>query len=374
MPSKHRAGGTISGEAIDASGRVIGEKRTFSGLDAGIPTIAELLGDRGYETAAVANNVYLHPAFGVARGFQDYDYTPGSEDDFRPANRIVDRAIGWLDTHGQKPFFLLVHLMDPHMNYNAPPPFRGRFSGAYESRFTLPVTQTKQIREEAASMPEQDRVFIGAAYDEEVAFVDEQVGRLLDQLEKRGLLRNAVVVLTSDHGEELFDHGGFTHGHTMYEELLHVPLVVWAPGARPQRVTIPVSLVDVMPTVLEATGVAAPRDLAGVSLWPAIARQTAIEARVLGAEYTCIGPERKAILDWPYKLVFTDDGSPPRLVDLATDPGEKTDLSDARPEVRKRLLAQLKQIFPPGTEAREGQAVELDELTRERLRSLGYLD
>src|SRR5262249_43058329 len=158
---------------------------------------------------------------GVARGFRDYDYTPGSGNDFRLANTMVDRALAWIDSHRRKPFFLVVHLMDTHMNYAAPPPFRGRFTAAYpNSAFSLPVHETKLIPGRAATRPAEDRNFITAAYDEEVAFVDQQVARLLDGVDDRGMLPNTVVVLTADHGEELFDHGGFTHGHTMYEELL----------------------------------------------------------------------------------------------------------------------------------------------------------
>jgi arylsulfatase A-like enzyme len=374
LPSQHRAGMTISGDPADQTGRVVGEKRVFSGLDPGLPTLAEVLRDHGYETAAVVNNVYLHPMFGVARGFQDYDYVPGSEDDFRPASVVVDRALAWVDAHGGTPFFLLIHLMDPHMNYNAPPPFRGRFTGAYKSAFSLPVHDTKAIRERAASMPQEDRMFITAAYDEEVAFADHHLGRLLEGFEQRHLLAHAVVVLTADHGEELFDHNGFTHGHTMYEELLHVPLMVWAPGARPARLSEPVELVDVDPTILQAVGLRPPTGLAGISLWPAITRHTPLAPRPLYAENTCIGPERKAIIQWPYKLVFTDDGSPLQLFDLTADAEERSEVNSAQPDVRRRLLAQLQHAFAPAEAAKLPEPVQLDVGTRERLRALGYLE
>lgn len=373
QPSRHRAGATISGKAEGESGRVIGEQRVFSGLEAKMPTLAELLRDQGYETGAIVNNIYLHPAFGVARGFQDYDYVPGHDDDFRRANVVVDRAFAWMESRSEKPFFLVLHLMDPHMNYNAPPPYRGRFTGSYQSRYSLPLTDTGGIRRQAATMPQVDRDFITAAYDEEVAFADEHIGRLLDGLEQRGLLKNTVVLLTADHGEELFDHGGFTHGHTMYEELLHVPLIVWAPEAPARRVQEPVSLVDVTPTILDAIGARPKAEFEGVSLWPAIRHQSAVPSRVLAAEYTCIGPERKAIIEWPYKLVYTDDGEPLQLIDLTKAP-EVALPPDAEPELGRRLLAQLKKTFPAEGAQGEAQAVQLDAETRERLRALGYTD
>src|SRR5574337_586104 len=110
---------------------------------------------------------------------------------------MVDRALSWIDAHRSSRFFLVVHLFDPHMSYDAPPPFRGRFSAGYHSAFSLPVRRTQAIRHALASLSDQDRQFITAAYDEEVAFTDAQIGRLLENLASRDLFKSVLVVFTA---------------------------------------------------------------------------------------------------------------------------------------------------------------------------------
>src|SRR5262249_43841782 len=151
-------------------------------------------------------------------------------------------------------------------------------------------------------------------------------------------------------------------------ELLHVPFIVWAPGARSGRVESPVGLVDVTPTILDAVGLPPAGEMSGMSLWPSVTSRAAIPSRVLAAEYTCIGPERKAIIEWPHKLVFTDDGSPLQLINLADGANgkERIEADGAQPEVRERLLAELKRTFPGDSGGSHSKAVPLDAETRER--------
>ncbi|UCE87113.1 MAG: sulfatase [Deltaproteobacteria bacterium] len=244
-PSQHRAGQLIVRQPPE---------RTFARLDAATPTLAERLSERGYATAAVVTNPFLHPSFGIARGIESYDYVRGDARRNRRASAVVDRALRWLDGRDARPFLLVVHCFDPHLAYDPPPSVRGRFTAGYTGSLELPLNPLLQIRAGRVELDAADRRFIEAAYDEELLFVDAQVGRLLDGLEARGLLTDTLVMLTSDHGEEFFEHDGFEHGHSAYQELLHVPLVVWGPGVRPGRISPPVSHVDLVPTLLDALG------------------------------------------------------------------------------------------------------------------------
>jgi arylsulfatase A-like enzyme len=229
------------------------------------------------------------------------------------------------------------------------------------------------VRDARPPLDAAERAFVAALYAEEVAYVDLQVGRLLDALAARGLFERALVVFAADHGEELWEHGDFEHGHSLYGELLQVPLVFWAPGLAPRRHAAPVSLVDVLPTLLDALSLPLPEGLDGVSLWPALARGTDPPLRELVAHNTLRGHDRQALLAWPWKLVVDAEGGAPELYDLAADPGETRDLGAAEPERAAQLLARLRERLPPGAPAR-AREVELDPELRRELRALGYVE
>jgi arylsulfatase A-like enzyme len=377
LPSRHGAGtrvpegGAPGGRKAAARMRLPGEKTSFAGLDADSTTLAEILAEHGFATAAIVDNPFLLPVFGVARGFEHYDHESGDDLHSRRADTMVDLALAWLDARDARPFFLLLHLFDPHMAYDAPPPARLRFARPYTTRLSLPVSDALGLREHADELDESDRDFVKAAYDEEVLFTDMQIGRFLDALEARGELERALVVLTADHGEELFDHDSIGHGHTLYDEQLRVPLVFWAPEARPRRVATPVSGVDVAPTVLDALGLDLPAEMQGVSLWPAIRGVGEVPDRVLFAERTGTGSERKAAIHWPFKLVLDTADGTARVFELEEDPGETRDRAAQEPEQRAALVAAIRDAL---REEGAPEPVPLDAKTRDELRDLGYLD
>jgi len=355
------------------AGLRLGAPSQFARLGDGVPTLAETLGARGYATAAFVANPYLVEAFGLARGFAVYENAPVTNKRIRRAPRIFASAEKWLREHGDRPFFLLVHVFDPHMDYDPPEEARGAFTGGIESGLSLPLRDFREMREQGPLSP-GDREFVRAAYDEEILGVDLALGAFLQSLADEGWLESALVVLTSDHGEELFDHGGFEHGHSLHQELLHVPLLVWGRGVHASRVTAPVSLVDVLPTIAEATGVPVARDAAGVSLWPLLREGGgALAQRALWAESTLYGPPQAAIVRWPHKLVL--GAGAPRLFDLERDPAERRDLASEQPERAAALEAELRARLERAQQAQAPrQPAQLDDGTRERLRALGYLD
>ncbi|NNL65048.1 MAG: sulfatase [Myxococcales bacterium] len=383
-PARHGAGSALRGNVARVQHdrnpllgmRLHGEERWFLGLDPSVPTLAERLRQAGFETAAFVNNPFLSRGFGLARGFDHWDHEPGGDLVSRRADEMVDRFLAWRDASDAERSFTLLHLFDPHMSYDAPPPFAGRFRGADSSgspsaRFEGPVRSTPAVRAAAPGLAPADRAAIAAAYDEELAFVDAQLGRLLDALEARGALREGLVVLTADHGEELFEHGGFGHGHAMHDELLRVPLLFWGGALVPGRRDTPVSIADLPATLLDAVGLDPPE--AGVSLWPLLAGQGPPQApRTLLAENPGSDDDAVAAIDWPYKLVRARASGREALYDLEADPGESADRAAQHPEVRRRLAEALDALS--AQTGGEGRPVELDPDTRERLRGLGYLE
>jgi hypothetical protein len=345
-------------------------------LRAELPTLAERFQAEGFATAAIVSNAFLAPSFGSNRGFELYDFEASTIERSRRADEIVRLGLAWIDRQGEKPFLLLLHLFDPHIGYDARPPFRGRFSAGIGSRFSLPITSVPDLRRQAATLAESERRFVSAAYDEEVASVDAQLGHLLDALEQRGFLQHSLVALTADHGEELFEHAGFEHGHALWQELLHVPLAFWGVSVRPGRESVPVSLVDLAPTLLDATRLEPLPEADGVSLWPNLSRGVPLDLRPLYAEGLLYGGERKAVIRWPDKLVWVPATGEWRYFDLDGDPGEsRPGEAPATPRIQalQRAASAHWQLGPRGAEE-PGELAPLDEDTREALRGLGYLE
>lgn len=204
------------------------------------PTLASVLQQSGYRTGAVVASAVLDSRFGLNHGFDFYydhfDFNRLDEANLdemeRPGNVVADVALDWLAKNSQKKFFLWMHLYDPHFPYNPPEPYRHEY----------------------ASRP----------YDGEIAFADEQVGRILRFLKEKGIYQNTIIVLCGDHGESLGEHGEKTHGFFIYNATMHVPLLIRLPeNVRSRAVDNPVSLVDLMPTVLEAVGVEIPPQVQG---------------------------------------------------------------------------------------------------------------
>ena len=337
-------------------------------------TLAEILFEDGFDTAAIVNNPFLHARGGLGRGFTHYDHHPGNNWNMRRANAVVDRTLAWIDRPREVPFLVVAHLFDPHLDYDAPEPYRGHFADGYDGGIRYPVSDLRRIKASRVARRPEDRRFIASAYDEELLYIDAEIGRLLDGLEARGLLADTLVILVSDHGEELFDHGGFEHGHSVYQELLRVPLVVWAPGASARSVADPVSIADILPTVLDATGAEPVAGTFGRSLWAAVHGSDAPTDRALVAENTLRGGEQKALVRWPHKLVLDDTSGETRLFDLEADPGETQDLASERPAVRDRLAAELRAMTEAAQRQAAPQPADFPPDTIERLRELGYVE
>jgi arylsulfatase A-like enzyme/cytochrome c-type biogenesis protein CcmH/NrfG len=331
----------------------------FSGnrLNPAQPKLASVLKEQGYSTGAVIGAAVLDSRFGLNRGFDFYydhfDFNRLLETNLdqmeRPGNVVVDQALSWLEKNDRKPFFLWVHIYDPHDPYRPPPPY----SEMYRDR----------------------------PYDGEIAFADAQVGRLLQFLKRRGLYQKVLIVLTGDHGEGLGEHGERTHGFFIYNSTLHVPLIFKPVSSGRtvvrQAATIPsaVSLVDLMPTLLDMLGIATPAGVQGHSFRALLDRKAVENSSPLYAESFLPRlhfnwSELRAIEEQNYRFI---DGPKPELYDLATDPNEQNNLIADKKAVASELKARLRSIisqYSAGTELAEKTG--MDPALAERLKALGY--
>jgi arylsulfatase A-like enzyme len=251
----------------------------YTPLDPSLVTLAERMRDSGYVTGAVVANRLVHAKDGrFDQGFAFFASPPEPQ----RAEQAVDEALRFLDVRQGLPTFLYVHTLDPHSPYSPPRPFDRRYGPA--------PTPGRPAAEPYDYRRPDDLARIVAQYDGEIAYGDQQFGRLLHELKARGLYDQAMIVFLSDHGEEFLDHGGWVHGHTLYDELVRVPLVVKYPKGlhAGQRVAHQVQLVDVLPTILKSQGLAVPE-------------ATAIDGRPLEESFAPDAPERPAALETKYR-------------------------------------------------------------------------
>jgi arylsulfatase A-like enzyme len=373
-PAEHGAGillrhaeeGTISKDRLGQ------KKRTKMYAD--VATLAERLSAAGYQTSAVVQTPNLDPAYGVDRGFDSYDMSRDGGRS-RRAGAAVTRALELISRNKKKPFFLFLHLIDPHLSYDAPKPFAGRFTKQVDTPFKMSGKNILKLRKAYPGYEAVKKEYISAAYDEEIASTDHQLARLFKELEKRGLADDTLIILTSDHGEEFFEHGSFEHGHSMYREVLHVPFVVWGPGVVAGRESLPVSVADAAPTILEAVGIDAPNSGYGQSLWPLLTgSHPPKQDRLIVAAGTLYGPDQRMALRWPYKVIFHPASGAQMLFNLEDDPDEKNDLSETHAELAQQLVAELNQRLQFSDHGTKGEEAILDDQMIKELRELGYVE
>jgi arylsulfatase A-like enzyme/Tfp pilus assembly protein PilF len=311
------------------------------------PTLASLLKARGYRTGAFVSAFPLDSRFGLDAGFDVYDDRLGGAETRtaflvpeRRGPETVEAAARWLATRGESRVFGFLHLYEPHFPYQPPEPFSSRF-------------------------PREP-------YQGEVAAADAALEPLLRPILEAGDAGRTLVVLTSDHGEALGDHGEQTHGIFAYEATLRVPLVLYAPHLlRPATVSAPVRHVDVLPTVLDLLGLPPPSELDGRSLLPLIAGGSAPAApsyfEALSSSLNQGWAPLRGVIDAGLKYV---DLPVPELYDIATDPAESRNLAAARPAELERLRGLLSGLR---TSERAAEKSPEDASTLERLRALGYV-
>ena len=388
-PSVHGIDGGIEWSGNSSSARLpFITQRT---LRRGVRTLPERLHASGYRTAGFVSNVYLNAVFGFGRGFDLYvdDHADYSGDVMTLKRRGEDtnrRVMQWLDTGLTEPFFLLVHYNDPHWPYDPPAPFGAAWTAGYAGTLT-PADTALIVESEGRPVRDlgpDDLAYLEALYDGEIAYADASLRALLDRLHAAGLERPMLTVVTADHGEEFLDHGSTSHGYTLYDEQIHVPLVVDLPGRLPpSRVPEQVRLIDVAPTILDLAGVPSRRGMQGRSLVPLVNRngeQSARNGRNAFSEAPLRGVMRSIRTPAGLKLIQDAGRDRFHLYDLRHDPLERDDRSgrDARveSEMKRRLAHRLAANASRGDRLRvedPTSGVLVDGALKRRLEALGYI-
>ena len=333
-------------------------------------SIFELLAADGFTVLGVTANRYLSADFGMANGFDVLHYTPGGAD---AVTRSTERA---LEEWKAGDLALFVHYVDPHDPYQPPEPWRSRFAAA---DYAGPADGGAYLRRRPIGLRPEDLAHVTALYDGEIAYTDDQIGALFTTLRQRGLLGSALVIVSADHGEALLDHGRWLHGHSLYEELLRVPLLVRAPGVAPRRVSEAVSLADLAPTVLELMGLAPPASFQGRSLVPLLRGSVLPPAPIFAEKSVGGDPQRRkvAVRLGMHKLLGRNDTTADaklsrlELFDLAKDAQEQHPLRNAARHPLARHAAQY--LNRTLDEAASSQPAALDPQILNELRALGYV-
>ncbi|HXV60057.1 MAG TPA: sulfatase [Vicinamibacteria bacterium] len=351
-----------------------------------IKTAPEVLRANGYRTVGIANAAFVSPMVGVDRGFDVFEHRYSYNHDARDAQLVVDLAIRELHARPGEPTFLFIHLFDPHLDYAPPAGFDTRYTEGRASPpppITMEICQEMQTGDSRQEPPvPEDIAYVRGVYQGEISFMDAEVGRFIEELKSLGLYEQSTVILTADHGEEFWDHDGFEHGHTLYDELIRVPLIVKLPSdvdvAR-DVVSEPVRVLDVMPTVFDVAGIEKPATFDGESMMSSI-RGEPSSRRPVFAESTLYGPERVAWRTERYKYIH--DATAGRegigeLYDWQEDPGEMRNLADERPELALQMRSELfdfySQLRDRARSMAEPDFVNLSPVRIEELRSLGYV-
>lgn len=327
----------------------IRKQATLKELSPNLVTLAEIMKRNGYATGGFTGNAGVSGGFGYEQGFDVYYHEQGV---FGSMDRSIPKALEWLATVKEKKFFMFLHGYDIHGQSTPATGYDYRFVDRdYDRRFTGSEQEQEALREEGLengflTLRDADVRFWRAVYDEKVQRTDEKFRRFLLAVEKLGLSDRTLFILTSDHGTELYEHRRYDHGFTLYNELLHVPLIIKFPRAIEQRVIRDrVSSVDLMPTILDLMDVRVTADarqqFRGSSLVPAIKGERVQRDIFSETDYRAYTYKRSIIAPDGWKLIYTLETKSRELFNLNKDPEEKTNLAAANPAMADKLEARL---------------------------------
>jgi len=328
-------------------------------------TLAQLLKRKGFSTAGFVSSFVLDACFGLNKGFDLYD------DDFADTSNtmginqctgdeISQEAIEWLDTHKHENNFMFLHYYDPHFTYAPPEPFASKFKNV--------------PRPEHMSLPFK-QVFLDG-YTNEIAYTDHCIGQVINKLKQLGLYDSTLIIITSDHGEMLGQHGEASHGYFIYQPAIKVPLIVKTPGrTKSLRITHSVGIADIVPTVCALLNIEIPTPVQGQDLSPCFKGETlpspdqplfcqSLESTKYNAN-SLLG-----VVTDQYKYIRT---TRPELYDLVKDPYELNNMAARQPDQLQAMEDTLQQILADASQRKASAKAGLDEATRRRLESLGYV-
>ena len=354
-------------------------------LDTSHMTLAELLQEAGYQTAAFTDGGWMNGEFGLKQGFDIYDDEGGG------IAKIIPKVKEWLNKNGSKHFFIFIHCYDIHSPYNPPLPYNSIFHEFPYTGHLIPSSNNLVLaNKNKLTTSEADLKHFISLYDGGIRYTDEKIGEFLSYLNKFGLKDHSLIVITSDHGEEFKEHGKFLHGQLYFRSNLHVPLIMHIPNYPKKTIRIKelVRSIDLLPTILEISGLPSNQQAQGKSLLPLIKRHTSFFDLFLWQSINFFGKDSTtslAEIKYPnvhYWSLITDDGylvisdlklESMQLFNLSVDPLAKADISDVNADISEKLLIQWKDLYEKKTNT-TSLKIDIAEQTRAKLEELGYVD
>jgi arylsulfatase A-like enzyme len=359
-------------------------------LPDGLLTMAEMLKNAGYTTHFFnGGNSFIRKEFNFHQGFDTYHYRSLRS---KTAVDITDDFLKQITNAPKAKFFAYLHYMDAHAPYN---------KNEYNSYFTKnkneyfqpgsDSSKVKTIRSltQTNTLAQEDKQYLIALYDGQIRFIDTNIKRIIAYLQQENLFKDTLFIITADHGEEFWEHSNFEHGHTLYNELIHIPLIIAGANTKQANIQTPVSLIDLLPTVIEAAGVSADTStLQGRSLLHLIAQAEDAAQVPIFATGTYYGDEKYCLIKDNQKVILNTGNTEKKfsligsssevefeLYDLSKDPAEKDNQIDDRPAIAsqlKNILRQFKDQRSPYQQIES--AIIIDDSLQEQLRALGYLE
>jgi len=365
-------------------------------MDPILVTLADVLRQYGLFCAAFTGGGFVSSIYGFSKGFDTYSEDAGNVFSQDSAEHLFYLVSEWLDSHKDKGFFLFMHTYQPHNPYDCPYPYKTMFLNEEAKWRHLDLMNFLGGKPGIfKALTEEERQNVIDLYDGEIRYTDEKlIGPLVEKLKKTGIYDQTMIVFTSDHGEEFYDHQGWGHGHSLYDESLKVPLVIKFPGSRfkGKRILNFVSLVDIFPSILEELGIRLRGlEMDGESLFPVI-RGGEKENRMFFADIASNVldshiPQRISTNRGEEKLILNDKFSkedlkfflspplalnPVEVYDLIQDPKEQRNIADRRSELANQMIQEINKIYKEAKRRKTGK-LEIDEELRRKLKALGYI-
>lgn len=375
---------------------------TFRKIRASSPSLAEILKNNGYITSAIVTNAYLNEIYGFNKGFKKFVnldlqthwgknpfYMQLSNFIFKeidyihtPADIVTDEAISWLEDNHHELFFLWIHYMDPHFPYTPPAKYKDRIDYNGKLISNNLKDNLSSIKRGSLNLNVKDKEYLKSLYGCEIKFTDEQIGRLMQKLKDLNVFNNTIIIITSDHGEEFWEHGSCDHGHSVYNELLHVPLIFHFDDSdtfEAKRIKEQIRLIDIFPTIVDMRIADYKGLIQGKSLLPLILSEDK-KNRIAFSEYARYHEEKKSIILYYYKYIYYAETKNEELYDLHSDLHELYNLIDQFPEIASKMNLQLMQIINNSENLGKILSKKEDEIPvvlngkiKEKLKSLGYI-
>lgn len=393
-----------------------GVRDPLARLPSSAVTLAEVYREAGWATLGFSSIPHTGRFANLHQGYESFYEARDSIGNSKTAQGFVDRLLPWLERHREERFFVFLHVFDPHFPYEPRPPYNVLWNdpamrGEHQERFTKLAEVITNPLDAAMGMADRHEVELAgidpepyieyrrAWYDASILAMDTELGRIFEQLQKLGIADRTLIAFTSDHGEEFLDHDQMGHGQSLYGELIEVPLLLWHPGSIPQGAEIdqPVQQIDLMPTLLELSGLSVPESVQGQSLVPLLKEADEISGGTSNWRERPVISERPghphplspppqgftstSLIYEGWKLIQHGEGRGGRaeyeLYDHRKDRGDTRDLAAERPEVVERLarmLAAWRMVAEKQQLVGDSEFAEsLGEEELRRLRSLGYI-